>query len=74
MVKSMYRELELRDDFFKNELINSIYFGGGSPSLLSSEIVDSELSTTALNVPRSLRVLIWFLPQEPPPITQIFLE
>jgi len=38
IINSMYRELELRDNFFKNELIDSIYFGGGSPSLLSPEL------------------------------------
>ena len=39
IIKSMYRELELRAGFFKNELIDSIYFGGGSPSLLSPELL-----------------------------------
>ena len=37
LIESMYREIELRNRFFKNEIIDSIYFGGGSPSLLSAK-------------------------------------
>ncbi len=35
MVKSIVREIELQNTFFKNASIQSIYFGGGTPSLLS---------------------------------------
>ena len=37
LLKAMLRELELRKaEFSKTELVNSIYFGGGTPSLLSA--------------------------------------
>ncbi len=66
MVKSMYRELELRDDFFKNELINSIYFGGGSPSLLSSEIVGRFILKIkkTFNVSKSVEITIEINPDD----------
>ncbi len=37
MVDAMVREIELRKDYLKGETLQSIYFGGGTPSLLSSK-------------------------------------
>ena len=34
LIKSMHKEIDLRADFFDDKIIESIYFGGGSPSLL----------------------------------------
>ena len=39
LIDSMYRELELRKGFFNDEIIDSIYFGGGSPSVLSPKLI-----------------------------------
>lgn len=39
MVESMLKEIDLRKSFFSKELIDSIYFGGGSPSLLSAKLI-----------------------------------
>lgn len=39
LLESMYKEIELRNNFFKNEIIDSIYFGGGSPSLLTTKSI-----------------------------------
>lgn len=45
LVKALTRELELRKDEFKNTSVATIYFGGGTPSLLSNTelkfIIDS---------------------------------
>ncbi|MBJ7881501.1 radical SAM family heme chaperone HemW [Gelidibacter salicanalis] len=35
LVYALVKELELRKDEFKNQVIQTIYFGGGTPSLLS---------------------------------------
>ena len=35
LVNALAKELELRKDEFKNQIIENIYFGGGTPSLLS---------------------------------------
>ena len=40
-VQSIIQEIELRKDVFANEFISSIYFGGGTPSLLSKEELDT---------------------------------
>jgi oxygen-independent coproporphyrinogen-3 oxidase len=37
MLKSMLKEIELNKDFVGNESIETIYFGGGTPSLLTSK-------------------------------------
>jgi oxygen-independent coproporphyrinogen-3 oxidase len=37
MVRAMLNELELRNAYFNDEGISTIYFGGGTPSLLSAE-------------------------------------
>ena len=39
-VKAIIQEIELRKDVFANKFISSIYFGGGTPSLLSKEELD----------------------------------
>jgi len=39
-VKALIQEIELRKEVFDNEVISSIYFGGGTPSLLSKEELD----------------------------------
>jgi len=36
-VKAIIQEIELRKDVFANKFISSIYFGGGTPSLLSKD-------------------------------------
>lgn len=41
MVSALQKELELRKDEFKEEQIETIYFGGGTPSLLSTEEINS---------------------------------
>lgn len=35
MVTAIHRELIIRKDYLKDETVNTIYFGGGTPSLLS---------------------------------------
>lgn len=35
MVLALVKEMELRKDKFKNEVVETIYFGGGTPSVLS---------------------------------------
>jgi oxygen-independent coproporphyrinogen-3 oxidase len=37
----MIREMELRKDYLQSEPLSSIYFGGGTPSLLSAKQLDS---------------------------------
>lgn len=37
MIDSLIREIELRKDEFSNTVVETIYFGGGTPSLLSND-------------------------------------
>lgn len=43
MVSAMLKELGLRAAYLKNEKIESIYFGGGTPSLLSNQEIEQIL-------------------------------
>ncbi len=45
MVDGIRRELILRKDYLKGESVNTIYFGGGTPSLLSSEQIKKLIDT-----------------------------
>ncbi len=43
LLKTLIREARLRQDFTEGEVIDSIYFGGGTPSLLSASEIESLL-------------------------------
>jgi oxygen-independent coproporphyrinogen III oxidase len=42
-VDAIVNELKVRSDYLENELIETIYFGGGTPSLLTKSQIDSIL-------------------------------
>jgi oxygen-independent coproporphyrinogen-3 oxidase len=43
MVESILRELELRKDYLAGEVVDTIYWGGGTPSILKVSAIDSML-------------------------------
>lgn len=45
MIASICRELELQKDYLKNQPIETIYFGGGTPSILKMEELNQILKT-----------------------------
>ena len=45
LVESLMREMHLRKDYLKNERIETIYFGGGTPSLLTPTMFQQIFST-----------------------------
>jgi oxygen-independent coproporphyrinogen-3 oxidase len=45
LLRLMAREIELQKEYLANELINTIYFGGGTPSLLTSDEIKKLLDT-----------------------------
>lgn len=52
MVKAICRELELQKDYLAGETLSSIYFGGGTPSLLN----DEELKLLFLKINENFKV------------------
>jgi len=49
LISCMVKELELRKEELANEIIETIYFGGGTPSLLSKEEIATLLNTIHQN-------------------------
>ncbi|MFY7672744.1 radical SAM family heme chaperone HemW [Tenacibaculum sp. MEBiC06402] len=49
MMEALISELELRKDEFNNEEVATIYFGGGTPSVLSSEEIKLLIDTVHQN-------------------------
>lgn len=39
-MKALFKEIELRKDYLKNEKVKTIYLGGGTPSILSSREIN----------------------------------
>lgn len=49
LINALIKELELRKDEFKNEMVETIYFGGGTPSLLEQSEVQQILEAVYIN-------------------------
>ena len=45
MLKSIKKEIEMRQSYLNDATINSIYFGGGTPSILKKQEIKSIIST-----------------------------
>ena len=45
MLKSIKKEIQLRKSYLKETAISSIYFGGGTPSILNKEEIESIIKT-----------------------------
>lgn len=53
MIQSMLKELDLQKDYLQNQDVSTIYFGGGTPSLLSAGELDLFLNKIAKDYPIS---------------------
>ncbi len=51
VVKSIVLEMELRKDYIKGESVDTVYFGGGTPSLLPAAALEQILDQVALIFP-----------------------
>lgn len=49
LVDSLIKEIQLRKEYLNNESVETIYFGGGTPSLLPIEFLDRILETIYTN-------------------------
>ncbi|MFT5942484.1 MAG: oxygen-independent coproporphyrinogen-3 oxidase [Sediminicola sp.] len=49
MIKALQKELELRKDEFEGETVGTIYFGGGTPSVLNTSEINAILQTVYNN-------------------------
>lgn len=73
LVKSEIQEIYLRKDYLNNEIINSIYFGGGTPSLLSVYQIKILLDCVKSNFIVSESCEITF-EANPEDLNKVFLE
>ncbi|MHA7131336.1 radical SAM family heme chaperone HemW [Algoriphagus namhaensis] len=53
MVEAICLELELRKEYLGTEVIQTVYFGGGSPSLLPTRMIDQILTKISQNYSNS---------------------
>ncbi len=44
-LKALYREMELRKDYLNNQLADTLYFGGGTPSVLAPKEIEQIISS-----------------------------
>ena len=51
MVAALLKEIEIRSDYLKGEPVETIYFGGGTPSLLSAQETKSLIEKIRLKFP-----------------------
>src|ERR1700751_1882951 len=49
LIDAICTEIKSRKDYLEDKTVNSIYFGGGTPSLLSLEELEQVLSTIRIN-------------------------
>ena len=49
MLKSIAQEMEMREGYLGDELVESIYFGGGTPSLLKIDEIENLLDLIRKN-------------------------
>lgn len=49
MVAALKKELQMRKDEFKDDIVETIYFGGGTPSVLESNEINELISTVYNN-------------------------
>jgi oxygen-independent coproporphyrinogen-3 oxidase len=73
LVNSEMQELVLRKDYLKNDLIETIYFGGGTPSLLSEYDVNNLLDCVKQNFEVSTECEITF-ETNPDDLTEDYLK
>lgn len=66
IVSTIIKELELREVFLKSQLIETIYFGGGTPSILSIEQLKSILKAIEeyYNLANSIETTIELNPED----------
>ena len=51
LVDAILLEAQLRSKYLEKEIVETIYFGGGTPSLLTEQELNSLLNGSALTVP-----------------------
>jgi len=51
VINAIIKELSIRKDYLKNEPVQTIYFGGGTPSLLTIQQIEKLLNTIYKNFP-----------------------
>ena len=73
LVKSEMKELVLRRDYLRNDLIETIYFGGGTPSLLSKYDINKLLGCVRQNFDVSPKCEITF-ETNPDDLTEDYLK
>lgn len=49
MIRAILSEMEMRSNEFKNEIVKTIYFGGGTPSVLSTDEINRIIQTAYAN-------------------------
>ncbi|MFC2106965.1 radical SAM family heme chaperone HemW, partial [Bacteroidota bacterium] len=72
-IESLIREVEIRNDYLESEEVNTIYFGGGTPSLLDPEEINRIIQTVnrSFNVVDNVEISLEFNPDD---VTQIKLN
>ena len=59
LIDAIFKELSMQNHFFKKGKLNTIYLGGGTPSLLTNQQIEKIFNTIQKHYKKHLKILLF---------------